>query len=524
MIPLLLATACGSEGLPDGELRLPEGEVYHEMIQLGEKLEDPYTVANMRSALTKAYPTKADRIDIQATDLYVRFLPRDDGELRRLENTGIYLLDHPMDYRIVREGDYYQDPDVGDRNITWQYSLVPKDFPFPEGIRYEVLDECYLSENDPVTRAADTAIDWALVEQEAFRLTGNEDLWVPPTKGEAMKPQGRITIEDPDCNGGKPFGLACVMVACNVFVKIATCYTDRDGYYQMNTSFSGNPRYRVVFKNTQGFCIGFKGIIIPASVCTLGKGGPEGVDFNINSETHQDPYLFWRSVINNAAYEYYTRCDETDLDITPPPDDLRIWVFPELESSSAAMLQQGATPNVSVILQFLEEYIGPYMFLVRMFLPDITIGTGKNFSYAEIYDSTVHELAHASHYTNVGDDYWGNYMKYILESFATNGKENYGDGTGDEAGYCEVGEMWAYFMEASLCKDRYKVPMPTFGTSYWFRPEIFSYLYERGMTRGEIFRALKADVCSVDDLKDELVSLYPERENLIDQTFTLYGK
>ena len=89
---------------------------------------------------------------------------------------------------------------------------------------------------------------------------------------------------------------------------------------------------------------------------------------------------------------------------------------------------------------------------------------------------------------------------------------------------CEVGEKWAYFMEASLYKDRYSVPMPTFGTSFWFRPEIFSYLYERGMTRGEIYRALKPKVCSTDDLKEVLINMYPERETLISQTFTLYGK
>ena len=84
--------------------------------------------------------------------------------------------------------------------------------------------------------------------------------------------------------------------------------------------------------------------------------------------------------------------------------------------------------------------------------------------------------------------------------------------------------MWAYFMEASLYKDRYSVPMPTFGTSFWFRPEIFSYLYERGMTRGEIYRALKPEINSTDLLKEELISMYPERETLIEQTFTLYGK
>ena len=280
MLTVLLALgACSNHEGPEGNpSQVPQtATLYHGMIQLGEKLEDPYTVENMRAALTKAYPTKADRIDITATDLYVRFLPVDDDQLKELEGMGLYLMDHPMDYRIVREGDYYQDPDVGEEAITWQYAVVPQDFVFPEGIQYELLDECYLAEHDPTTRG-DLGIDWELVEREAFRLTGHEDLLAPQTKGPAAAPAGRITIEDPNFSGGKPFGVAGVKVVCNIFIKIATCYTDRDGYYQMEKKFSGNPRYRIVFQNEKGFCIGFNWIIVPASVSTLGKAEPQGMD------------------------------------------------------------------------------------------------------------------------------------------------------------------------------------------------------------------------------------------------------
>ncbi len=272
-IPLFLLAACHEmEGPGEPSSRLPAGEVYHDMIQLGEKLEDPYTVANMQEALTKVYPTKAGRIVLSATDYYVRFLPRDDAQLQLLRNKGLYLMDHPMDYSIAREGDYYQDPSVGEDAITWQYAVVPRDFAFPEEVECEILDECFLSEHQPEAKA-DAGVDWARVEEEAYRLTGNEALWQPAlTKGGSSVPQGRITIEDPQFSGGKPFGVAGVMVACNIFVKIATTYTDRDGYYKMGKSFSGNPRYRIVFKNEKGFNIGFNFIIIPASVSTLGKG------------------------------------------------------------------------------------------------------------------------------------------------------------------------------------------------------------------------------------------------------------
>ena len=518
LIPLLMLVACGREEVPDpsGGLRLPVGEVYHGMIELGDKLDDPYTTDNMRKALTKAYPTKADRVDIRTTDLYVRFLPSDDSELRQLQELGLYLLDHPMDYRIVREGDYYRDPLLEEESITWQYAVVSHEFTFPAGIRYEVLDECYISEHDPMTRAAHQDIDWARVEEEAFRLTGNEDLWCPPTRAEALAPQGRITIVDPEVSGGTPFGLAGVQVAANVFVKIGLASTDRDGYYHMEQTFTSNPRYRLVFKNEKGFSIGFNLIIVPASVSTLGSGGPEGVDFQIDSES--DDALFRRSVVNNAAYEYYSRCEP--LEVTLPPADLRIWIMPMLKASSTPMLHHGAFLDQNLI----QKYLGNYLGIIKIFLPDMTIGTTDLHSYSDIYRATVHELAHASHYAKVGNLYWGEYIRYVVQASVIEGGRLYGNGTGEGAGYCEVGEMWGYFLEASLFKDRYGGSMPSFGSTLWFRPEIFSYLYERGMTRGEIFRSLKQTVTSIPKLKKELTDLYPERETAINQTFARYGK
>ena len=113
--------------------------ISHEMIVLGEKLEDPYSVTNMTKALQSLYPTKATRINISPTDIYARFLPADDDQMAALQEMGVEFLDHPMDYAIVKDGDYYHDPDLKDDEITWQYCVVPEDFIFPRNIKYEIL-------------------------------------------------------------------------------------------------------------------------------------------------------------------------------------------------------------------------------------------------------------------------------------------------------------------------------------------------------------------------------------------------
>ena len=504
---------------PDGR-RVDVSALSHGMIELGEKLEDPYTVENMQEAVARLYPTRAGGISIKATDLYVRFLPRTEEEYALLLSKGLKLTDHPVDYRIVKEGDYYHDPDLSEQAITWQYAVVSKDFEFPAGIRCEILDECYLSENDPVTRA-ESGIDWEAVEAEAYRLTGNEDLY-PATRAdeEAAFPAGRITVEDPDAFGGKPYGLAGVQVVCNSFVKFATAYTDRDGYYQLPKKYSSTPRYRLVFKNSAGFSIGLNLILIPASVSTLGTGPAAGVDVHIDAES--DGALWRRAVVNNAAYDYIARCASSDLDLKTPPQDLRIWIFKNMATSSAAMLHHGAFVESNDLIQ---RYLGGYSSLLKTFLPDITIGAkAGDGEFVDLYSAVMHEMAHASHYAQVGNAWWNPYITYVLRSYVTQGRQAYGDGSGEDAGYCEVGEMWAYFLESVLFQDRYGGDLPAFGTAFWFYPQIFRYLYERGMTCADIYKALKSDVTSRDDLQDALIMLFPEQERTISQVFSRYSR
>lgn len=517
---LLLPSACSRDDATELSGTSSGGDaaaVEHDMIVLGDKLEDPYSVENVKAALAALYPTKAGRVDVTPTDLYARFLPADDAQYQQLLSLGLELSDHPCDYKILREGDYYHDPQIDQGKITWQYAVVAEDFSFPEGIRYEILDRCFIPDHAGPTRA-DDGIDWAAVEREAFRLTGNGDLLLPDTRGGAVQPEGRITIVDERVDGGKAFGVAGVRVMTNVFVNFSTTYTDRDGYYKIPKSYSSSPRYRLVFKNSRQFAIGVNLILLPASVSTLGKGDPSGIDVTVRSTS--DRKLFCRCVVNNAVYDYIGRCAEGDMDITPPPSDLRIWIFQKLANCSAVMLHHGAVVSSDALGGYLKDY----EWLPKLFAPDVTLGVKDHDDYGSIYSSTVHELAHASHYARVGNDYWNHYIEYISQSYFQSAGQTYGDGTGEGAGYCEVGETWAYYMESKLFAERYGGSMLPLGTSWWFFPQIFRGLDDRGFTRAELFAALTSDVHSRDALQKRLLSLYPERESLIRDLFNRYSR
>ena len=184
------------------------------------------------------------------------------------------------------------------------------------------------------------------------------------------------------------------------------------------------------------------------------------------------------------------------------------------------MLRQGTVLDQGLF----KKYLGEYAKLISVFLPDITVGLKGADSYSDIYSMTCHELAHSSHYMKVGNAYWNKYINYIITSFVKNFGADYGTGNGEGAGHCEVGEDWGYFMQNLLYHDRYGGTMPSYGMSFWFHPQIFRYLNERGLSVKEIYKALDSEVSSKELLRDKLTSLYPSQASMINQVFTRYAE
>ena len=110
MAAIVAAVSCERSGLNADNVSYDDGSgVEHGLIVLGEKLNDPYTVENMTKAIQAVYPTKGNVVQLTPTDNYVRLLPHNDEDLKSLEQMGVQMLDHPLDYMIVKEGDYYHD-------------------------------------------------------------------------------------------------------------------------------------------------------------------------------------------------------------------------------------------------------------------------------------------------------------------------------------------------------------------------------------------------------------------------------
>lgn len=504
-----------------------------ELIVLGKKLENPYSLSNMQKAYDEVHSTKTKSVTtttLQPTDLYVRFLPKDSAEYRLLEEDKLELFDYPMDYDIEQSGNYYHDPSIPEGQITWQYTTVKPDYKFPE-IQYEILEECYIpDDNDETVQTKSVRSDVSQeVEYVALKNANLLDR-LPSQNGIQPKgffstyaPSGRFTVYDTRFQKLVP--VKGVKIRCHLVVKWSTTFTDYDGNYKMGSKYWIGPHYAMIFENSKSFTIWGNWAFLSAATYNMGFRSPKGYSRDIYTNTDA---WDWASV-NNSAYEYYNMCDQTG--IQKPPHDLKIWSFRHASASSASMMRRvwhpiGINSNSTFLTflanMFLHPLTGVLGSLTKAVHPDITIGSA-GYSSDGIHESVFHELSHASHFQQVGMSYWADYIKYIVTYGA------YGNGSGYNAGICAVGEMWGHAMGYINKYEKYsgRVPdsYPQSDAIYFFKPSIIWDMYRNNiLTKKQIYDCLMKDVKSVEQLKQRMIQLYPSKSRLITNTFSTHGQ
>lgn len=106
-------------------------------IILGQQVPNPYTIQNMQQAYLLLYGSTQP---VPVTHLYIRYKPANKDQLATLlDQPNLELQDYPMDYKVLQDGDYYQDPTLGTEDIGWFYSSVPANYTPVPGIQYEVI-------------------------------------------------------------------------------------------------------------------------------------------------------------------------------------------------------------------------------------------------------------------------------------------------------------------------------------------------------------------------------------------------
>lgn len=404
--------------------------------------------------------------------------------------------------------------------------MVPVDYPLPN-VPYEILEELFIPDQYPTTNLSlETILDE--LETEALKLTGFLKTMKPEAEIKGWlpskeKPEGFVTL-----GNGDPVVGVKVRVRRGFTVKSG--FTDNKGFYRINHEFRYKINYSLSFENQQGFKIwGNRGVNQPAvynSDPWLSNASPVGKNITIYSGSK---HYNW-CLINNKVVKYFSYCKE--FGIKTPPSNLRILVLHKSDSKyggSAPMLRHvwgmlGFNTNSQVgnfFLKFngLNFVFNELVWLTKFCQPDIFIICQDSDWDENIAETTYHELAHASHFSQVGGSYWVKYINYII----TYG--SYGKGTGANAGICGLGEMWGYYMGARLVEEEYGLDIfYALSVDGWIFPDVFRRMVEEAdYTIKDLYSCLTSDVTSPEAFYNKIVQKIGKNLDVVYTIFQDFG-
>lgn len=511
-----------------------EGECF----MLGKQLDNPYSVENMQAVYDSLWLLGriGNPIQIRTTHRYIKLTPKDSAEMNKiLSDTTLELFPYPLDYEIVGEGEY--EIDEYDTSASL-YTVIPVSHHLESGINYIVLDECFIPDDN------DDNPDLEQIELEALLRTGNlapEELsllngtksLVPPLK----YPKGYVKVKNAETDDYEP--VRNIKVRVRRGVKIASAYTNDNGYYSIGKGFRYDVHYSAVFENKRGFKIWSNlGPISPA-IHNVGWHSNTGYDITIGKSS-----CAWAwATINNAALDYYdVLCPY--YNIRKPYKELRFWYLSGSKvadnigggkwTGSAPMLRN-ITLNAAQFAAFfylvgmLEEpamaKVTVAVYCAMLCLPDIFLCKMKEPSTINMRSYVFHEMSHASHYMQVGSEYWLQYIGQICyNGIATHGENAYGDSCNGHNNIIGVGEMWGNYFAYKCTDGYYGYGQGLKHTGAWYAPQILKTIEDnaQGITPKKIYDALMFWVRSHEDLKQELIFKYGQSD-IINQAFSDSG-
>ena len=529
-------------------------ETEPQSIVIGKKLENPYSVENMRRAYgslkekqegqTVTYEARLlrDSMDIQVTDYYVRFLIENDEQRNLLLGDSLDLSTVPLDVEIEHEENHYVDETTSTDEAQWFYTSVPKEYSFHPHITYEKLEDLFLfEESEADERLGTNGVSMNFLydlEDEALLMTDNYEKVDDYDTQHAFnrrrrrgRPKGYIRVYNTQTRNLDP--VVGVKVKTRRWFKWGKGWTNSQGYYRVNRSYRRSVRYTVVFKNTKGFKIWPSTVSVSSARYKAGRHSKHG--HNINFHTNSKG---WRwSTVNNATVKYFDYCEQ--FGIGKPHSNLRIVANGKSGGGAAPMARRtwgwlGFRTNSDLISFFSKMTISiplnKLWIFTRLVLPDVIVYANSDQGTKHVFSVTFHELGHASHFRKVGSGYWVKYINYIITYGKIDGTNPYGDGSGYNSGICGVGEMWGNYISALFFREEFNLISVDFNRDWWwfdeeegwFNPGFLKFIHGiYDISIADIFSCLTKDVDTFDKLIAKLKTKTINDEQ-VDHAFNLY--
>lgn len=327
-----------------------------------------------------------------------------------------------------------------------------------------------------------------------------------PTYGHQRKPAGRVMVEDtqlsPTGVADQPVRRVKIILKDTWFTEDET-WTDDCGCWRINDKYHGRAWMWVKFKNDRAkirgttrhwYAIWEWAIPVKDYVGVLWGPNFDNISINyemwdVTDETVGRPaHLYWgAATINNALHEFH---DYAAIEgIAPPPDNLDIYAARNGDNAYALMSAQ-----THVVTDFLGPFVtsaafaNPYAGLVAAVgwaiaiaaVPDVCIGIKNelpgsndldpnNNTSDQLKQVIYHELAHASHHTQVSSLYW----RRLAEAEILAG--GHGDENSLDAGIISICESWAEHVGLEFAHKTYRNTSTSFvnGDTYLDRVEVW---------------------------------------------------
>jgi len=309
---LLLLTGSCRKDLPEP---IPTPDRTDEQAEgLGEKLENPYSVKNMKRAvrlLMSVAPDAGhpDPDGIQPTHRYVRFLPKDTADIDLLDQDTVLILSTvPYGYQNSMDLDYYHDPSIPADEPTWLYTIAPVEYELPE-VHHEILEEAYLPEDDEdeldllalklTGNLPDEIIDGR--ELMSADLTDRELLGIFSRR---YNPSGRILVSviDDYGNRGNPVPVKNADIIVRTFWLSRHVTTNDNGDYYLHKRYKDRAAIRL--SNRNPLCYVSRNWTEHIGLWMSDKIGEGKANLHIVIEQQGDNHRWYKAAINNAFQDY----------------------------------------------------------------------------------------------------------------------------------------------------------------------------------------------------------------------------
>lgn len=350
--------------------------------------------------------------EIKATHIYFRFLPESEEELDQFESELVSLLggeerledmedefafaffDYPLDYEIEEGGTYYYDPLLPPGEITWQYAVVPVQYPLQSNVRLERLENLFML--DELVGELKSSQDkerkefWNLLETEALKLAGDPD--AENILKSSWRPSGKITVWDDVLQRQIPVHGA--KVRARRWFTTHRGITDIDGNFRVDGTFKRPANYSIVWERAHWDIR--EGWMIQAYYNGPKQQSPWNLA--IGSATNTNKSMRY-ATIHRAAHRFFY-------------------------SQKLGLLKPTSVQKIAYLHESGEDINGDYWSWTSPLppiLPTIRVYKANDYGLRkthEIFSTTIHELAHAAHLDWMGNISYWQVSTNIRESWA----------------------------------------------------------------------------------------------------------